>query len=43
MHLIGNADVISKKMRGKWFEIEINNMKLSVIVSFHPAFFNETA
>ena len=32
-----NTDVISK-MRGKWYEIEINNLKLSSIVSFHPAY-----
>ena len=31
------TDVISK-MRGKWYEIEINKCKLSSIVSFHPAY-----
>ena len=32
-----NTDVISK-MRGKWYEIEINNLKFYSIVSFHPAY-----
>ena len=31
------TDVISK-MRGKWYEIEINKCKVSSIVSFHPAY-----
>ena len=31
------TDVISK-MRGKWYEIEINKCKISSIVSFHPAY-----
>ncbi len=35
--ILPNTDVISK-MRGKWYEIEINNLKLSSIVSFHPAY-----
>ena len=32
-----NTDVISK-MRGKWYEIKINNLKFYSIVSFHPAY-----
>ena len=35
--LIGNEDVISKA-RGKWFQKDIGNLKISVIASFHPAF-----
>ena len=35
--LIGNNVVISK-MRGKWYEIEINEFKIYSIVSFHPAY-----
>ena len=35
--ILQNADVISK-MRGKWHEIEINNLKIFSIVSFHPAY-----
>ena len=35
--LLSNTDVISK-MRGKWYEIEINNLKIFSIVSFHPAY-----
>ena len=35
--ILKNADVISK-MRGKWREIEINNIKINSIVSFHPAY-----
>ncbi len=35
--ILHNADVISK-MRGKWYEIEINNLKINSIVSFHPAY-----
>ena len=35
--ILQDADVISK-MRGKWYEIEINKCKLSSIVSFHPAY-----
>jgi len=35
--LLKNANVISK-MRGKWREIEINNIKIHSIVSFHPAY-----
>ena len=35
--ILKNADVISK-MRGKWYEIEINNLKIFSIVSFHPAY-----
>ena len=35
--ILRNADVISK-MRGKWYEIEINNLKVNSIVSFHPAY-----
>ena len=35
--ILHNADVISK-MRGKWYEIEINNLKVNSIVSFHPAY-----
>ena len=35
--ILKNADVISK-MRGKWREIEINNIKIHSIVSFHPAY-----
>ncbi len=30
-------DVISK-MRGKWHEVEINNSKFNIMVSFHPAY-----
>ena len=35
--ILPNTDVISK-MRGKWYEIEINNLKFYSIVSFHPAY-----
>ena len=35
--LLSNTDVISK-MRGKWYEIEINRLKIFSIVSFHPAY-----
>tara|TARA_B100001057_G_C22856885_1_gene953030 strand:- start:731 stop:1426 length:696 start_codon:yes stop_codon:yes gene_type:complete len=35
--IIQNTEVISK-MRGKWFEFEINNLKINTIVSFHPAY-----
>ena len=35
--ILKNADVISK-MRGKWREININNIKIHSIVSFHPAY-----
>ena len=35
--ILKNTDVISK-MRGKWYEIEINDLKLYSIVSFHPAY-----
>ncbi len=35
--ILSNADVISK-MRGKWYEIEINKLNLYSIVSFHPAY-----
>ena len=35
--ILQNTDVISK-MRGKWYEIEINKCKISSIVSFHPAY-----
>ena len=32
-----NSGVISK-MRGKWYEIEVSNLKLYSLVSFHPAY-----
>tara|TARA_A100001011_G_scaffold332809_1_gene360152 strand:- start:15 stop:602 length:588 start_codon:yes stop_codon:yes gene_type:complete len=35
--IIKDTDVISK-MRGKWYEIEINKLKVYSIVSFHPAY-----
>ena len=35
--LIGNEVVISK-MRGKWIEKKFGNCKLSVIITYHPAF-----
>ena len=35
--LINNTSVISK-IRGKWHEIEINNLKIFTLVSFHPAY-----
>ena len=35
--ILPKADVISK-MRGKWYEIEINEFKIYSIVSFHPAY-----
>ena len=35
--ILPNKDVISK-VRGKWFKIEINNIKINSIVSFHPAY-----
>ena len=35
--ILKKADVISK-MRGKWYEIEVNNLKIHSIVSFHPAY-----
>ena len=40
--LIGKDEVISK-MRGKWMEKNFGRCKTSVIITFHPAFFNETA
>ncbi len=35
--ILKNENVISK-IRGKWFNIEINGIKLNAIVSFHPAY-----
>ena len=35
--ILKNTDVISK-MRGKWYEIKINQLKIYSIVSFHPAY-----
>jgi len=35
--VLKDTDVISK-MRGKWYEIEINKCKINSIVSFHPAY-----
>tara|TARA_B100000700_G_scaffold302422_1_gene372771 strand:+ start:306 stop:1022 length:717 start_codon:yes stop_codon:yes gene_type:complete len=35
--IIDNADVISKT-RGKWHIIQINNLRINTIVSFHPAY-----
>ena len=35
--ILQNTGVISK-VRGKWFEIEINNLRVLSIVSFHPAY-----
>ncbi len=35
--ILKNTDVISK-MRGKWYEIKINKLKIYSIVSFHPAY-----
>ena len=35
--IIGNKNVISE-VRGKWFEKKVGNCKISVIVTFHPAF-----
>ena len=35
--ILGKTDVISK-MRGKWYELNINNLKIYSIVSFHPAY-----
>tara|TARA_B100000579_G_scaffold425140_1_gene430490 strand:- start:583 stop:1179 length:597 start_codon:yes stop_codon:yes gene_type:complete len=35
--ILQNTEVISK-IRGKWYEIEINNIKIFSIVSFHPAY-----
>ena len=35
--LLADAKVISQ-MRGKWFDIEVNNRKILTIVSFHPAY-----
>mgnify|MGYP001230314523 CR=1 FL=1 len=35
--ILDDTDVISKT-RGKWYEIEINNLKIFSIVSFHPAY-----
>ena len=35
--LIGN-DVVISKMRGKWIEKKFGNCKLSVIITYHPAF-----
>ena len=35
--ILKGADVISK-MRGKWHIIEINNLKIYSIISFHPAY-----
>ena len=35
--ILKNNEVISK-IRGKWFEQEIDNFKFNVIVSFHPAY-----
>ena len=35
--IIDNSDVISKT-RGKWHIIQINNLRINTIVSFHPAY-----
>ena len=35
--LLSDTSVISK-MRGNWFEVEINNVKIHSIVTFHPAY-----
>ena len=35
--ILSNTEVISK-MRGKWHEIEVNNLKIYSMVSFHPAY-----
>ena len=35
--ILGNEDVISK-VRGKWIERNFGKSKISVIVTFHPAF-----
>ena len=35
--ILKNEDVISK-IRGKWFDIKINGVRLNTIVSFHPAY-----
>ena len=35
--ILSNNDVISK-VRGKWHEIKINELKIQTMVSFHPAY-----
>jgi len=35
--ILSNTEVISK-MRGKWHKIEVNNLKIYSMVSFHPAY-----
>ena len=35
--IMQNTEVISK-MRGKWYEVQINSFKIYTIVSFHPAY-----
>ena len=35
--ILKNEDVISN-VRGKWFQIDMNNSKINLIVSFHPAY-----
>ena len=34
---LGQENVISK-VRGKWFEITMDNLKVNFIISFHPAY-----
>ena len=38
MNAILQVTEVNSKMRGKWYEIEINKCKVSSIVSFHPAY-----
>ena len=38
MNAILPGDEVISKVRGKWREIKINNFKISLIVSFHPAY-----
>ena len=35
--ILSNNEVISK-VRGKWHEIKINELKIQTMVSFHPAY-----
>ena len=38
MNAILKSNEVISKIRGKWFEQEIDNFKFKVIVSFHPAY-----
>ena len=38
MNALIGSDVVISKMRGKWIEKKFGNCKVSVIITFHPAF-----